>query len=101
MKDSFRAVFEALATAGYSEKLANEAGTPIDFKFTPYSLNTKLSFRFDNAEDFFDFLEASGNVLGEAKKESIRVAITELGLNPAEFFWVNFYEAGKETEMEM
>ena len=99
MKDSFRTVLDALSVAGYKEKLENEAGNPIDFKFTPYSLNTKLSFRFENAEEFFDFLETSGNVLSEEKKSLIHKAIVELGLNPAEFFWVNFYEAGKEQEM--
>ncbi len=99
MKESFKPVFDALAQAGYKEKLENEAGSPIDFKFTPYSLNTKLSFRFDNADDFFEFLQSSGNELTEEKKSLIQAAIVELGLNPAEYFWVNFYEAGKDQEM--
>ncbi len=99
MKESFKPIFDALARAGYKEKLEDETGNPIDFKFTPYSLNTKLSFRFDNAEDFLDFLQTSGNSLTEEKKGLIQAAIVELGLNPAEFFWVNFYEAGKEQEM--
>ena len=99
MKEAYKPIFEALTKAGFTQRLENSAGEPLDFKFTPYSLNTKLSFRFDNFEDFINFLSESGNEVSPEKTTLIQTAFVELGLKPHEFFWVNFFEQGKEEEM--
>ncbi|HEX9981473.1 MAG TPA: hypothetical protein VGB50_13010 [Flavobacterium sp.] len=99
MKESHQPIFDALKNAGFTQRLETAAGEPLDFKFTPYSLNTKLSFRFDNFDDFISFLEHSGNDVSPEKSTLINGAFIELGLKPHEFFWVNFFEKGKEEEM--
>ena len=98
MKDSFRPISDALTKAGF-RGLENAAGKSLDFKFTPYSLNTSLSFRFENLEEFIEFLSFSGSEISEERNRLINNAFLELGLNPKEFFYVNFFEAGKEEEM--
>jgi hypothetical protein len=98
MKETFQAVADALSKAGFKAPLENAAGKALDYKITPYSLNTSLSFRFDNLEEFADFLNVSGHVTPE-KTTLITTAFVELGLNPRDFFYVNFFEHGKEVEM--
>lgn len=99
MKESYKIIFDALSKAGFNQKLEDLQGKQLEFKFTPYSLNSKLSFRFDDFESFAEFLEHSDNEITEAKKGLIHSAFLELGLNPQEFFYVNFFEAGKEDEL--
>lgn len=99
MKENFKAIADALVKSGFKTPPADANGNPLDFKITPYSLNSKLSFRFENADDFMEFLQLSGNALTEEKATSIHAAFIELGLNPKEFFYVNFFEKGKEAEM--
>ena len=71
----------------------------MDFKITPYSLNTKLSFRFSNLNEFKAFLAMSGAYQQEEQISKIQSAFMDLGLNSEEFFYVNFFEKGKELEM--
>ena len=95
MKENFKAISDALQQAGFKTSLESAEGMPLDFKITPYSLNTKLSFRFENLDEFTEFLSHSSSV----DSSQLQASFMELGLNPSEFFWVNFYEKGKELEM--
>src|SRR6476469_1145309 len=98
MKENFKAISEALSNAGFRNSLENKEGKHLDFNITPYSLNTKLSFRFDSLSDFTEFLELSNNAASEERITLINNAFAELGLNPEDFFYVNFFEK-KEPEM--
>ena len=90
MKDNLKAVSEALNEAGFKTTLEQSEGMPLDFKITPYSLNTKLSFRFENLEELSEFLVHSSTI----DSSQLHASFMELGLNPNEFFWVNFFEKG-------
>ena len=96
MKENFLAISNALKDAGFKQSLESSEGKLLDFKFTPYSLNTKLSFRFDNLKEFCIFLRESGHEIQEKEQNMIKAALLELGLKPDEFFYVNFFEKGKE-----
>ncbi len=98
MKENFKIVSDALESAGLKTSLEDAAGNPLDFKFTPYSLNTKLSFRFENADEFVEFLHASGSRVDDQRLTQINTALIEINLNPNIFFYVNFFEKGKEQE---
>ncbi len=95
MKENFKAISDALTQAGFKTSLESAEGMPLDFKITPYSLNTKLSFRFENLDDLTEFLSHTTSV----DPAQLNTSFMELGLNPHEFFWVNFFEKGKEEEM--
>ena len=97
MKENFIAINNALKDAGFKSSLEQSVGKPLDFKFTPYSLNSKLSFRFDDLKEFCMFLKESGHEVPEKEHTMIKAALLELGLNPDEFFYVNFFEKGKEV----
>lgn len=98
MKENFKAISEALSKAGFKNSLENAEGRRLDFNITPYSLNTSLSFRFDNHNDFTEFLVLSNSAASEERTMMINNAFAEMGLNPDEFFYVNFFESGKEKE---
>ncbi len=100
MKEEFKPVFEALIKAGFHQlpDASPGSGKPFDFKITPYSLNTKLSFKFENLTHFIEFLKLS-SIQAEEKILLLNNTFIELGLNPNEFFYVNFYEKGKDLEM--
>lgn len=99
MKENFKAISDALGKAGLQASAEHTAGKALDFNITPYSLNTKLSFRFENMEEFTDFLNESGTMLSEEKSTMIHSAFIELGLDPNQFFYVNFFEKGLSEEM--
>jgi len=99
MKDNFKAISQALTNAGFKTSLENMVGKSLDFKFTPYSLNTSLSFRFENLDEFTEFLIHSHGETTDEKTALFNTSFLELGLNPKEFFYVNFFEKGKEEEM--
>ena len=99
MEENFNAIARALRDAGLQSSLEHVAGKPVDFKITPYSLNTKLSFRFSNVNEFKDFLGIADPGQEEDQLAKIQSAFMDLGLNPDEFFYVNFFEKGKELEM--
>jgi hypothetical protein len=68
-------------------------GKKLDFKITQYSLNTDLSFKFLNSEDFVSFLNySSSEDISKEKIGLINASIIEQGLNPDDFFYVNFYK---------
>jgi len=99
MKENFKAIADALQKSGFSTSLESTAGKPLDFNITPYSLNTKLSFRFENLEEFTEFIQTSGNTFSDEKTNLMNTALIELGIDAKEFFYVNFFEQGKEGEM--
>jgi len=94
MKENYKSIAEALTEAGFKTSLEQSEGIPLDFKITPYSLNSKLSFRFENLDDFTAFLSQTGHV----DVEALQGSFFDLGLDPNNFFWVNFFEKGKEEE---
>lgn len=100
MNEHFKNIAEALILEGFPEltdKLASR-GQSLDFNITPYSLNTKLSFRFDNLKHFIEFLNIH-NPEDVAEKEALlKVTLTDLGLDADGFFWVNFF--GKKIAEE-
>lgn len=98
MKENFKAISQALLEAGFKNSLENAEGKKLDFKITPYSLNEKLSFRFDSLADFNEFLSLSNSPASEARSAQIKNAFAELGLSADQFFYVNFFEAGKEED---
>ncbi|AWI25235.1 hypothetical protein [Flavobacterium pallidum] len=100
MKDDFKPVLEALIKEGFHQLPDKNPGSgkPFDFKITPYSLNTKLSFKFENLEHFIEFLKLS-NIQSEEKILLLNNTFIELGLDANQFFYVNFYEKGKDLEM--
>lgn len=70
----------------------------VRFSITAYSLNTKLSFKFDDANDLKEFLSNGENALSETDIQQIDKMIIDAGLKPETFFYVNFYKK-KVTEL--
>ena len=99
MEENFNAIARALQDAGLQASAENAVGKPVDFKITPYSLNTKLSFRFSNLTQLKAFLGLTDANQEEERLAKIQSAFMDLGLNPEDFFYVNFFEKGKELEM--
>lgn len=101
MQDDFKAVFEALVKEGFHQlpEKNPETGKAFDFKITPYSLNTKLSFKFENLPHFIEFLKISDPSENEDKLVLLQNTFIELGISQNDFFYVNFYEKGKDAEM--
>lgn len=97
----FKPILDALIKEGFYllPDKSPDSGKAFDYKITAYSLNTKLSFRFDNLAHFTAFLKQSGEVLTQAKADVLHATFADLGLNPDDFFYVNFFEKGKELEM--
>ena len=98
--EDFKPVLDALVRAGFHQLPdQNPAdGQPFDFKITPYSLNTPLSFRFDNLAHFLAFLQKSGWPTTQTR-ELLTQSLVEMGIDPEQFFYVNFFEKGKAQEM--
>lgn len=95
MNDNFKNIIESLIKDGFieSEQHIKELGTKLDFKITQYSLNTPLSFKFHNSEEFITFLNfSSAEEINEDKIGLINAAIIEQGLDPEDFFYVNFFK---------
>lgn len=84
MTDNFKIISEAFQHAGVDVHTA-------EYSITGYSLNTNLSFKFSNLDEFLTFL---GLALGaeNAKAEKISALLVEAGIDPANFFYVNFYK---------
>lgn len=101
MNDQFKPIVDALIKEGFYHLPDKDpkSGRPFDYKITPYSLNTKLSFKFDNLEHFVAFLKHSDAETSENMVALLRTTLMELDLDPAQFFYVNFFEKGKELDM--
>lgn len=100
MNTDYSRVLYALIQEGFHQLPDTDptTGKRFDYKITPYSLNTKLSFRFDNLEHFVGFLKSSGAAT-QKRIDVLQASFTEKGFDPLQFFWVNFFEEGKELEM--
>ncbi len=95
MNDNYKNIVDALIKEGFieSETHVKNLGSKLDFKITQYSLNTSLSFKFHNSEEFISFLNfSSPEELDREKISLINASIMEQGLNPNDFFYVNFYK---------
>lgn len=69
----------------------------IQYSITAYSLNTKLSFKFENSDDLIALLKEA-DTTSNPDKALIEKAIIDSGLNPDQFFYVNFFKE-KVTEL--
>ncbi|RZJ73242.1 hypothetical protein [Flavobacterium sp.] len=99
MTDKYKEILDAMMEEGFHQIADNtKPGYDFDFKLTPYSLNTKLSFRFDSFDHFIEFLK-NADAHTEKREDVLHATFLELGLKEAEFFWVNFYASGKDLEM--
>jgi len=101
MNEQFKPIIESLVNEGFHQltEKKEQQGKPLDFKITPYSLNSKLSFKFESLDHFKEFLKISD---GETPSEQVALldaTFLQLGLKPNDFFYVNFFEKGKEQEM--
>jgi hypothetical protein len=96
----FNPILNALIKEGFHQLPDTKPGTgkPYDFKITPYSLNTKLSFKFENLNHFAAFLQLSEKLTDE-RLSVLQNTFVELGMDPNDFFYVNFFEKGKDKEM--
>ena len=95
MNDNFKNIIDSLIKNGFieSEEKVKDLGQKLDFKITEYSLNTDLSFKFLNSDDFINFLNYSSNEeITSEKIGLINSVILEQGLDSDDFFYVNFYK---------
>lgn len=101
MTSDFNNITEALIREGFHELTQKKElqGKPLDFKITPYSLNTKLSFKFDSLAHFIEFLRLHDISGIEQKTAALQTTLNELALDANQFFYVNFFEKGKALEM--
>lgn len=101
MSDNFKFILETMMKEGFSQLPDTSPGTgrPYDFKITPYSLNTPLSFKFDNLDHFIEFLKQSHADTTPEKLQLVNATFLELNLDPQQFFYVNFYEKDKDAEV--
>ena len=101
MSENFKFIVDTMMKEGFSQLPDKNpaSGRPYDYKITPYSLNTTLSFKFDNLNHFTEFLTHSDADTSTEKLALISTTLIELGLDPNQFFYVNFFE--KDTEVEL
>jgi len=84
MEDNFKIIKDAFEKAGISTATA-------EFSITAYSLNTELSFKFSNMDELLFFLGCSAP--GDAERiERINAMVVDAGIDPNNFFFVNFYK---------
>ena len=59
MNDTFKPIVDALIKEGFQSltEAKEEQGRPLDYKISEYSLNTALSFKFNNLAHFIEFLK--------------------------------------------
>lgn len=92
MNESFVIIKDALAKAGIAVKF-------VQYSFTPYSLNTDLSFKFKNLTEFLTFLELDKhNAAHHEKINAIKSILADVRLHQDKSFYVNFYKP-KVTEL--
>lgn len=82
MKENFKPIKQAFEKAGVDVQKA-------EFSITEYSLNTDLSFKFDNLNELLSFLEISAH---SEKFKAINAMIIDSGVDSNNFFYVNFYK---------
>lgn len=82
MKDSFNMITDAFHKAGIDSK-------KVEFNITEYSLNTKLSFKFSNLNEFLLFLDVEQT---SKKGNAVQAMLVEAGIDPEKYFYVNFFK---------
>lgn len=84
MKEDFKIIRAAFEEAGVNI-------TTAEYSITPYSLNTKLSFKFNSLDELLEFLglDKSPN---DPKAEAVAATFAKESLDPNSFFYVNFYK---------
>lgn len=82
MKENFKIIIQAFEKAGIDMPT-------VEYSITQYSLNTELSFRFENLEEFLHFLNLTPD--DNEKITLIKTMMIEEGIEPNNFFYVNFY----------
>ncbi|HEU0135847.1 MAG TPA: hypothetical protein VFQ50_01010 [Flavobacterium sp.] len=99
MNDVYGPIINALVSEGFHHLPEHKTvgGKELDFKITPYSLNTSLSFKFDSLSHLVEFLKMSQTITDE-KTALLKNSLMELDIDPNDFFYVNFFEKGKEVE---
>lgn len=84
MTENFKIIQDAFQEAGVEV-------TTAEYSITPYSLNTKLSFKFSNLDELLEFLGLNDSQTNP-KAEAVRATFAKEGLDPNNFFYVNFYK---------
>ena len=81
--NNFDEIVQAFQKAGLDVRTA-------EYSITEYSLNTELSFKFENVGQLINFLDSHGDASEEAK-ENIKAMLVKEAIDPDKFFYVNFY----------
>lgn len=84
MKENFKIILNAF-------REANIELTTVEFKLTRYSLNTELSFKFENIDEFSELLKISGASNNEERTEEVKKLLVEEGIDHNDVFYLNFY----------
>ncbi len=94
MRDKYKEVIDALMAEGFHQLSESKelADKDMAYKITPYSLNEKLSFKFENLNHFVEFLNLADGDAPGVKIEMLQATLLELGLDPDKSFFVNFFE---------
>ena len=95
MTSRFDSIIEALSKAGFINSAEVPSPRKLDFKITEYNLNTDLSFKFDNVEEFKKFLKTQNSEINE---ERIAKMLNDLNIDADNFFYFNFFDHKKATE---
>lgn len=82
MNENLNSIHEAFKTLGIEAAAAQ-------YSITEYSLNTDLSFKFTNLDEFLAFLDVADD---PAKSELVKAKVAESGVDTGSFFYVNFYK---------
>ena len=89
-------IANAIQTANTAElvQMFKKEGVDVrtaEYNITEYSLNSELSFRFENVEELIMFLGTHGDA-SEQAKENINALLVKEGLDPDKPFYVNFFK---------
>jgi hypothetical protein len=85
MNQNFETINHAFKNAGIDVATAQ-------YSITEYSLNTGLSFKFTNLAEFLQFLGLEEPTAQFEKVQHIKALFVEAGVDPDNFFYVNFFE---------
>lgn len=98
MNDNFKTIVDALIKEGFQSltDAKEEEGRPLDYKISAYSLNTSLSFKFNNLAHFIEFLKLHRMSDLTEKSTLLQTTLMELSIDPNNFFYVNFFEKSSD-----
>jgi hypothetical protein len=84
MTDNFKTIADAFGNAGIDVHTA-------EYSITEYSLNTPMSFKFSDLDEFLSFLGLNADT-DSSRIEKIHSMLVEASIDPKGFFYVNFYK---------